>query len=337
MRNVFAGAIATTLAIATPVSGHHSDSIYDTKTLVSIEGTVTKYEWKNPHTYIEIEVRDAEGTHLTNIEAGSISWLRPLGLAPDSFEVGDRVTVNGYLPVRPNMQAMLGREIIKDDGTPVPLNADSPFVKRTASTGIATDISGTWVMENGATDRIKASQAAWVLTDAAITALAQQDVVNTPQSRCIPMSVPNLMLYPVVTLINISDDAVRMRIDWMNSERIIYMDGRQHPDASQRFLHGHSVGRWEGDEGKLLVVETANFADHATGTGYGIPASSGKRVAERFQLSEDGTQLAYEGVLESPEYLVEPVTWSFVYNNRPDLSHSERGCDLENARRFAVD
>ena len=85
------------------------------------------------------------------------------------------------------------------------------------------------------------------------------------------------------------------------------------------------------------MVETTNFADHGAGTGYGIPSGSGKRVVERFQLSEDGTQMFYEGILQSPEYLIEPVTWSFTLNNRPELSHSERGCDLENARRFEVE
>jgi hypothetical protein len=326
-----------TLATATPVSGHHSASIYDTGTLLSLEGVVTKYEWKNPHTYIQIETKDAEGSHLTNIEAGSISWLRPLGLAPDSFKVGDPVTVHAYPPARRNTQAVLGREIITQDGTLIPLNSLSPFIKSVASTGSATDISGTWVMENGAPDRIEESQASWKLTDAAMAALAQLDDRETPQANCIPMSLPNLMLYPVVTLIDIGADAVRMRIDWMNSERTIYTDGREHPDASQRFLHGHSVGHWEGEEGGLLIVETTNFADHRLGTGYGIPSGSGKRVMERFQLSDDGAQLSYSGVLESPEYLVEPVTWSFVFNNRPELSHSERGCDLESARRFQAE
>ena len=337
MRNVYAVAIAMALGIATPVSGHHSTSIYDTDTLMSIEGTVTKYEWKNPHTYIQIEMTDAEGTRLTNIEAGSISWLRPLGLAPDSFQIGDPVTVRVYPPARQNTQILLGREIITQDGTLIPLNSLSPYINSTASSGRAADISGTWVMENGAWDRMEKSQPSWELTDIGTAAFAQHNGVDTPQSECIPMSVPNLMFYPVVTLIDIGDDAVRIRIDWMNSERIIYTDGREHPNASQRFRHGYSSGRWEGEEGKLLVVETTNFADHGAGTGYGIPSGSGKRVTERFQLSDDGTQMSYEGVLESPEYLVEPVTWNFVFNNRPELSHSERGCDLENARRFEVE
>ncbi len=336
MRNIFAVAIATTFFVVIPVSGHHSTSIYDTDTVMSIEGIVTRYEWKNPHTYIQIEVADAEGTHFADIEAGSISWLRPLGLAPDSFQVGDPVTVRVYPPTRQNTQVVLGREIITQDGTLIPLNSLSPYINNASSSGSASDLSGTWVMENNAWDRMEKSQSSWELTDLGRVALVRHNGVDTPQSECVPMSVPNLMLYPVVNLIEIDDNAVRMRIDWMTSERTIYTDGRSHPDASQRFLHGHSTGRWE-EEGKLLVVETTNFADHGAGTGYGIPSGSGKRVVERFRLSGDGTQMFYEGILESPEYLIEPVTWSFALNNRPELSHSERGCDLENARRFEVE
>ena len=337
MRDLYAVAVALTLVIATPVSGHHSSSIYDTNTLISIEGTVTSFDLKNPHTYIQIETTDAEGAHLTDIEAGSISWLGPLGLARESFEVGDRVIARVYPPTRRNSQVVLGREIITQDGTVVPLNSLSPSIISRGSTGSATDISGTWVMENGANYRMHDLQDSWTLTDTALATLAQHDGVSTPQSECVPMSVPNLMLYPVVTLIDIGNDAVRMRIDWMNSARVIYTDGREHPNGSQRFLHGHSIGRWEGEEGKLLAVETTNFADHAAGTGYGIPSGSDKRVMERFQLSDDGTQMSYEGVLESPEYLAEPATWSFVFNNRPELRHSERGCDLGSARRFEAE
>lgn len=337
MKNTYALIAVLLLVVAVPASAHHSDSVYDKDSLVTIEGTVVRYEWRNPHTYVQIETADAEGSRITTVEAGSISWLGPLGLARDSFQVGDRITANVYPHRRRNMQVVLGRDIITQDGRAVPLNADSPYINRLTSTGSAADISGTWLMQNGATDRMHEAQLAWELTDTGEAALAAHDGVSTPGAECVPMSVPNLMYYPVVTLIDIADEVVHMRIDWMDSERTIYMDGREHPDAGERFLHGHSVGRWEGEGRRVLVVDTANFADHAAGTGYGIPAGSGKHVTERFELSEDGTQIFYTGVLESPEYLATPSTWRFVFDYRPDLEHSERGCDLDSARRFELD
>ena len=182
MRMIPAAVLAAMLAAATPASGHHSASIYDTDSLMTLEGTVTRYEWKNPHTYLQIETTDAEGTHLTNIEAGSISWLGALGLARDSFKIGDRLTVNVYPPTRPNSAVVLGREVITPDGTIVPLNSLSPYIERKTSTGKAADLSGTWVMENGATDRMHELQRSWKLTDAGKTALAEYDGVATPGS-----------------------------------------------------------------------------------------------------------------------------------------------------------
>ena len=105
MRYKYVVATAITFATVTPVSGHHSTSIYDTDALFTVEGVVTEFEWKNPHTYIQIETT-AEDSRLTNIEAGSISWLRPLGLAPDSFQIGDPVTVRVYPPARPNSRVL---------------------------------------------------------------------------------------------------------------------------------------------------------------------------------------------------------------------------------------
>ena len=165
MRNICAAAIATTFFVVTPGSGHHSTSIYDTDTVMSIEGIVTRYEWKNPHTYIQIQMAGAEGTHFTDIEAGSITCMRPLGLAPDSFQVGDPVTVRGYPPIRQNTQVVLGREIITEDGTLIPLNSLSPYINDASSSGSASDLSGTWVMENNAWETMEISQTSWELTD----------------------------------------------------------------------------------------------------------------------------------------------------------------------------
>ncbi len=54
--------------------------------------------------------------------------------------------------------------------------------------------------------------------------------------------------------------AIYMVSEFMNSVRIIYLDGRQHtdPDIVVRTFNGESIGRWEGD---TLVVETKNFPD----------------------------------------------------------------------------
>jgi hypothetical protein len=143
-----------------------------------------------------------------------------------------------------------------------------------------------------------------------------------------------LMLYPVVNRISVDDLVMRMTIDWMDSERVVYMDGRSHPPTDERSLHGHSVGRWEGG---TLVIDTTNFADHTDGNFLTVPSSAGKHLVERLSLAADGRYLNYELTLRDPEWLTSPITYSGLLDYRPDLSPSGLPCDEEAARRFLLE
>ena len=160
---------------------------------------------------------------------------------------------------------------------------------------------------------------------------ASVDPKATTQKDCIPVGAPVLMFYPVANTITVQRDRVVMNVDWMESQRIVYLDGRKHPPASETSLHGHSVGRWEG---KTLVVETTNFKEHPMGLSMSLPGSTQKRLTERFALGEDGKTLIYSGVIEDPVYLVKPVQWSGKWEYRPTMRHSNQKCDVEVARKF---
>ena len=73
---------------------------------------------------------------------------------------------------------------------------------------------------------------------------------------------------------------------FMNSVRIIYLDGRPHtdPDVVVRTFNGESIGRWEGD---TLVVDTKYFPGHhhwMDQGGASVPASEDLHIIERFQM-----------------------------------------------------
>ena len=159
------------------------------------------------------------------------------------------------------------------------------------------------------------------------------DPKATTQKDCVPIGAPALMFYPVATTITAQQDRVVMKVDWMESERTIFLDGRKAP-ANQTSLFGHSVGRWEG---KTLVVETTNFKEHPMGLSMSLPSSTQKRLTERFSLSPDGKSLIYSGVVEDPVYLAKPVEWSGKWEYRPGMPHSNQECDLDVARRFLTE
>jgi hypothetical protein len=103
----------------------------------------------------------------------------------------------------------------------------------------------------------------------------------------------------------------------MESERVIYLDGRRHPAASETFLHGHSVGRFEGD---TLVVDTTNFSSKTNYRGSGETL----HLIERFKRDRDGLQ--YEVTVDDPATWTKPWTAALTLDRQPDDSLFEYGC-----------
>jgi hypothetical protein len=92
MRRSF-GVFVVVLALAVPVTAHHSFAMFDTAKPVTIIGVVSAFEWTNPHAYIELDVADAKGavTHWS-IELGSTSILMRAGWKYNTLKKGDTVT-----------------------------------------------------------------------------------------------------------------------------------------------------------------------------------------------------------------------------------------------------
>jgi hypothetical protein len=109
--------------------------------------------------------------------------------------------------------------------------------------------------------------------------------------------------------------------------------GRGHLENRERSNQGHSTGHWEGN---VLVVDTTNFEDNRAGNRAGIPSGPRKHVVERFALSEDGTRIAIEFVVEDPEYLAEPLTGSIEWDYAPGLEMLRVDCDPDSARRYTL-
>ena len=330
----FALACSMLPAPAPPALAHHSAAAFDTTKEVKATGTITKYEFRNPHVYLTLQVTKADGsTAVLEVEAGAASVLNPLGFNRNSIAVGDVVTIVGN-PSRSNPdKLMLGKDLYKRDGTYYPLNIASRSVYA-AKNDIATSIAGTWFSPRTEFNGFLGGARNWPVTEKGKAAAAKVGPTSTTQKDCIPIGAPAVMFYPVANTITVQPDRVVMNVDWMDSDRTIFLDGRKHPPASETFLHGHSVGRWEGN---TLVVETTNFKEHPMGLSMSLPSSTQKRLTERFRVAQDGKGLIYSGVIEDPVYLTGPVEWSGQWLYRPNMPHSNEKCDLEVARKFLGD
>ena len=94
----FAG-VAGLLLVAAPTSAHHAFSAeFDAQKPFELKGVVTKGKWVNPHSWVYVDVKGADGT-VTNwgFEFGSPFALKQKGLTKATLPAGTEVTVKGYL------------------------------------------------------------------------------------------------------------------------------------------------------------------------------------------------------------------------------------------------
>src|SRR5258708_10049214 len=81
---------AALLAPAAPALAHHSFAMYDHTRTVTLKGEVTKFQWTNPHGYLEIDVKQKDGsTKHYSLEMTNINMMMRLGWRSNMIKAGD--------------------------------------------------------------------------------------------------------------------------------------------------------------------------------------------------------------------------------------------------------
>ena len=110
-------AAAGLLLAGVPAWAHHAFAAeFDAKKPVKLTGKVTKMEWINPHAWIHVDVKNADGS-VTNwmVEGGTPNTLFRRGFTKDSLAVGTEVIVDGY-QAKDGSNRANGRDITFTDG-----------------------------------------------------------------------------------------------------------------------------------------------------------------------------------------------------------------------------
>ena len=95
---------------------HHGLAAFDTTHTVKMEGTVTDFQWINPHAYIYADLKDDKGQVANwKLEMGSLGMLTRFGgWTPTTVKRGDHVTVQGFRAKDGSPYMSLGKIILPD-------------------------------------------------------------------------------------------------------------------------------------------------------------------------------------------------------------------------------
>jgi hypothetical protein len=107
--------------VLTPISAHHGVTNYDMKKTIVLTGTVTAFDWSNPHCLIYLDAKDDSGQlrHWT-LEMTSTFTMSHKGWDKDSLRRGDQVAVETH-PAR--------------NGAPIGITSGPGFALKTVANG----------------------------------------------------------------------------------------------------------------------------------------------------------------------------------------------------------
>ena len=87
-------AVCIAASLIAPAFAHHSFAMFDNQKDLTLEGTIKEFQWTNPHTWIQVMVKDAAGKEVEwSIEGGSPNSLSRNGWKRTSLKPGDKVVL----------------------------------------------------------------------------------------------------------------------------------------------------------------------------------------------------------------------------------------------------
>ncbi len=195
------------------------------------------------------------------------------------------------------------------------------------------DLTGTWQHGGGQNngfrfsppEGFKLTPAAQAIYDASRKAAAEGKVYQDDIGHCWPAGMPLIMtrVWPIA-MIQVPT-AIYMVSGFMNSVRIIYLDGRPHtdPDVVVPSFNGESIGHWENDS---LVVDTNSFVDDHHWLDSGIPLSDASHMIERMRLINNGATLEIEYTITDPKTWVGEWKWTKRFRRMDNTDITEASC-----------
>ena len=324
-------AAAGLAAIASGAQAHHGiTGQFDTSTTFEVSGVVTSLDFVNPHSYVNFDVTESDGTVTPwRCEMRAATVLRRSGWSEDMFKPGTEISIHGS-PDRRDSQTCYMITVTFADGTtverysqlsedtmPAPGDDARPAYLANGQPNISGDWAATQRLQTGLgvlglgmgmRGNFGGGAAAGIEpTEAGIAAAAGYvAATDNPRFQCKAVNIFNDWTFDQhVNRITQDDDVVILQYDFMDIVRTVHLDMSEHPDDIRPSKAGHSIGHWEGD---TLVVDTIGFEPGYLNTRSGTMYSGEMHVIERFTYNSETMELHRSYVAEDPLYFTGQFT-----------------------------
>ena len=116
MRQILAVALGGLAFVAAQSFAHHSAVMFDDQKEVTVKGTVKEFQYTNPHSWLLVDVKNADGTVTTwGFEAEGPSTLTRANIRKSDFAPGTEITITGH-PMKDGRPAAAWMKATRGDG-----------------------------------------------------------------------------------------------------------------------------------------------------------------------------------------------------------------------------
>jgi len=304
---------------ATAVSAHHSfQATFKSDAVITVEGVVTDYRFKNPHVIVFLDVTNDDGSITSWMsEGGSATGKRRDGWDRNTIQAGQKIRITGD-------STHDGSPMVSIDTIEI-LDAESGAVVKTLGerAGPGRPQLGGMVplkLEDGrpnltgAWDRIRGGSRGGSPEEldgvppfnaAGEAAQAAYNTADDPQIFCEPPGVVRQAGFtPHPVRITQNDDHVVLEYEEYGGRRVVYL-GDELPAPGEKSHLGDSVARYEGD---ALIIESRNLLSNPSQP-WGYQTSDQVSTVEIYKRADEpqiGSIVTAKMIVTDPGYLSEP-------------------------------